>query len=182
MCSTHSVLHSQTAGSSSILPPPVAAPNLTSITTQSSTERLFMVDMTRAMPAVPTGNSDSNQPSAHNVSYLFRVQLSDSIHYIWQVVTCTPPLPLCVHWSWMRHWIVHTVYSLHLDTTLCSLLVPLPLVCHKSMIKSHHFSHMCTQWNLLQCMGCQTLDKCISSHLYLTERHLGAPGPISICV
>lgn len=87
----YSVLHSQTAESSSILPMPVAAPNFTSIMTGSSTERLFMVDITQAMPAGPTSSSDSgtNQPSAHNVSYLFKIQMNDSIHYLWQVVTCT---------------------------------------------------------------------------------------------
>lgn len=61
------------------IPGPIAAPLITCHTNSSSTSKLFVVNITDAMP------TEENHQALKNVSYLYKIQQGNDVSYIWQV-------------------------------------------------------------------------------------------------
>ena len=65
---------------------PTAAPVITRHVNSTSTSKLFIVNITDAMPSSQQQEHLEESPvSSQNVSYLYKVQQGSSISYIWQV-------------------------------------------------------------------------------------------------
>ena len=75
------------AASHTAPPAPMAAPVITSHPDSDSGRKLFAANISAALPSrhLAVGSELNNSVSPQNMSYLYKIQKGNDIHYLWQV-------------------------------------------------------------------------------------------------